>query len=305
MRSNTWTLSASALFFALSLGLAWRAWRQESALGPSLRALAQKQAALDEQTRRAEEDADAGRRSRAEARARIQSPNPPKSQAADGPADDALKRMSLQSLLASDPKLLGLYLKSYRLGLNGQFRAAFKSLGLTPAQIAKLEDIATAAEADTIDIRASAEAQGLSTSDPGITAMMQESKQDFRNAVASVIGINWQLLQASSVGRIQPLQSAVDQVAAQVAFDAQPLTSDQAAELTQILANNSSAYKSGGRATPNSVDWAAAEAQAAGTLTPAEVRAMTSMSDLGALSSLVKQFYATRGPQEGQGTGAP
>jgi hypothetical protein len=295
MRSKISAPIASGLFFVMAAGLAWYTWRQNSRLDPSLHALRQRQSTLAAKIALARDQMDARRQSQAELQARIQSLHASKVVAAqDNSGDDALKRESLATLVTSDPHLLDLYLKSYRLGLRRQYSAAYQALGLAPSQIDKLEDLATEHEAEGLDIRASAEAQGLTNTDPGIQAMLHESNEQEKTAAAEVIGLSWQLIQASSAGRVQPLQSEVSKVAMQVAYDAEPMTSAQAAQLTQILANNSSTYQSGGRATPNSIDWDSAAVQAAGTLPPAQVQAMTTFGTLNALLNLVRQFNATQ-----------
>ncbi len=59
-----------------------------------------------------------------------------------------------------------------------------------------------------------------------------------------------------------------------VATSGDPLSQMQAEQLSQILASNSSAYKNGGKATIDTIDWDSALAQAAGILGPSKVEAL-------------------------------
>jgi hypothetical protein len=298
MRPKLSTPVVSGLFFVVSLGLAWHAWRQNSRLGQSLQALLQKQTALTARIHQAQDQVDARKKDQAELQARIKSLSGSKAPAAteDGSGSDALKRMSLATLVTSDPHLFDLYLRSFRFGLRRQYGAAYQALGLNAAQIDKLEELATAHEADNMDIHASAEAQGLTPADSGIAAMVQQSNQQERDAAAAIIGMNWQLIRVSTAARVQPLQSDVYNIALGAAYASQPMTSAQTAQLTQILANNSSSFQSGAQAVSKSVNWDAAVAQAASTLTPVQLQSMTTFASQAELKDLANQFNAAQTP---------
>ncbi len=104
------------------------------------------------------------------------------------------------------------------------------------------------------------------------------------------------LQQLYSSLRVQPMQNMVNDVSS-LSISA-PLTQEQSSQLMNILANASSAYGSGGRATAQSIDWSQALAQAQGILSEPQMNALRAESQLGQLMGLVKQYYQNPQPQK-------
>jgi hypothetical protein len=68
------------------------------------------------------------------------------------------------------------------------------------------------------------------------------------------------------------------------------LTETQANQLLMILANASSSYQDGGKATLKTVDWDQVMAQAQGVLSAQQIAAMSAEAQLGKLGPLITQF---------------
>jgi hypothetical protein len=69
-----------------------------------------------------------------------------------------------------------------------------------------------------------------------------------------------------------------------------PLPRIQSEQLTQILANSSASYKSGGNADQNDIDWDNALNQAAGLLSEDQLRAFKALAGYQKVSIQAKRF---------------
>jgi RNA polymerase sigma factor (sigma-70 family) len=98
--------------------------------------------------------------------------------------------------------------------------------------------------------------------------------------------------QLQNYQRIQPLQGLVNDVSS--LSISEPLNPQQSAQLLTILANASSSYQGGGKATQLSVDWSQAVPQAQGILSAAQINALNAESQLAQVSSLGRQFLQSQ-----------
>jgi hypothetical protein len=143
-----------------------------------------------------------------------------------------------------------------------------------------------------MDLQAAAEAQGLTTSDPGVAALRQQSNQEYRVAfgeLAVSAGISpLQLKQESAAQPSAHTRDIVTDVAGLVALSPTPLTNAQAAQLAPLIA----AATPQGAGDPSAEAWENVSAQAAGFLAAPQVEALRQEGARSEVMSLVRQFYA-------------
>jgi hypothetical protein len=290
---------AAAGLLLLAAAFLWYAVHAAQAADAALAAASQNQAALKASLQKAQARAAAREHEAATLQAELNARRAQRAAAARPPSERSNPRQagpSLGTLLASDPKLMDLFLRSYRANLSGRFGAAYLKLGLTPAQIQKFEDLATAHEADQMDLQAAAEAQGLTEADPGITAMRQASNKQFRAAVvAADIPIPPGVISPTRIGT-PPTQQFVDQLATTVALSSTPMTFAQVGQLTPILESAGISPLTGPQATSPTIDWQKIALQATGILSGPQLQALQVQTSLYQLGGLVKQFYSQQQP---------
>jgi hypothetical protein len=211
-------------------------------------------------------------------------------------------RQDLNVVLESDPKLIALYLKSFRANLSDRFGPLFQRLGLTPDQIGKWEDLATEQEQKNVDLRAAAAAQGLSyTQDPGIVAMHNQDREQFEQGVLAAVGADVAQKIADGLSSYSAVPNGmvpmVTNIATWAAQTGTPINYQQMGQIGAILASNF---------TPNpalggSIAWDKVIAQATATMSGPQLQALQNAAALYQLSGMVRQYYA----QPGAGPGGP
>jgi hypothetical protein len=251
---------ATTAFLAFAVGFGWDSFQSAHKAETSLYTLSAQRARLAFDIHQTRQRIAARQRVAVALQARIKSVEP------KVPPAKSSQRKDENTLIASDPKLRGLYLKSYRALLGLRNAWLYQSLGLTQAQINKYEEMATAQEDDIVAMKAAAIARGLTLSDPGLAGLEKQSKGQFYSAIAS--GVSEALSQSLiNLDRISPVQDTVVFNASLLAPLGSPhLTDLQEAQLGQILANASASYQSGGDADTTTIDWNQAYDQAAAIL---------------------------------------
>jgi hypothetical protein len=284
---------ASVAFLVLALGLAAAGLVYARMGQTSLRAMTQRRAlfaasvqrtrtlaAARERDNTALEAAWAGAAARGEA-----------SRGADGP-EGAPKPPSTASLLAADPKLMDLFLRSFRANLFLRYGVYYQRYHLSPAAIGQFEELSTAHEGEIMDLQAAAEAQGLTTSDPGVAALRQQSNQEYRVAIAELAltaGISpLQFKQESAAQPSAHTRDVVTDVAGLVALSPTPMTNAQAAQLAPLI--EAASPPGAGESSPEA--WDQVAAQATGFLSAPQLEALRQEAARSEVMSLVRQFYA-------------
>jgi hypothetical protein len=286
-------IAAGCVFLGAAAG-AWLLWRQMARLQIQLVAATSQQAAVDASVAQARARLAAQKQSLAAAQKLADAAQSQTATAATG--DNRPGRVDVNALLESDPKLLALYLKSFRANLSDRFGPLFQRLGLTPYQIGKWEDFATAQEQANVDLRMAAAAQGLNyAQDPGIVAMKMQSRQQLSQAFAAAVGADVaQQVTNGLAGYTAPPNGMVAMVTNIATFAAQngaPMNYQQMGEMETILASSF---------TPNpavggSMDWDKIASSATTSLTGPQVEALQTVAALHQLSDRIKQFYAQQG----------
>jgi hypothetical protein len=273
---------------------AWLLWRQMAELQIQLAAAASGQVATDASITEVRTRIAAQKQSLATAQKVAAAGASQTATAAT--ANNPPGRVNVNALLEADPKLMALYLKSFRANLSDRFGPLFQRLGLTPYQIGKWEDFATAQEQANVDLRMAAAAQGLNyAQDPGIVAMKMQSRQQLNQAFAAAVGADVaQQVNSGLSGYTAPPNGMVAMVTNIATFAAQsgaPMNYQQMGELESILASSF---------TPNpavggSMDWGKIASHATTSLSGPQVEALQTMVSLHDLSDRIKQFYAQQG----------
>jgi hypothetical protein len=283
-------VTGCAVFLAIAAGIAWFAFDAHQKAEAALAALAHKDATVaagihDAETSLAAEEHDraeiqaaltALQAKQAAAKAAAKPPGPL-------PPDEAVA-------LARDPKLLALFVRSFRATLYERYGLIYQSLKLPPEQIEKLTDVFARQQQERFEIRAAARAQGLPDTDPEIMAMQQQVVDKANAEKLAVLGEDGtkqfdQLYQAITFA---PMLSDMSSF---VALSSTPLTTQQSADLLQILGNASAHDKTSGQAQPATLDWTAALQQAQGILSPPQLAALKVESELAEAMKLKTQYY--------------
>jgi hypothetical protein len=252
---------------ALLLALAWESFRADREAEASLARVRGQRVQLDAEVRNAEKRLAEAKRARERLLARPAAPKPPAPRRARAGAPN------VNALLRNNPKLQTLYFNSLRAQQRNNYAPFFHTLGLSPEQIEKMEDLNLQAAERIMDLRWAAQSEGTGTGDPAYLALQQQVRDQLAADTRNLIGeAGYQQLQ--QLERAGPVSYVVGELGAAVAATPTPLSAEQGAQLTQILANASSGYQSGKVATLDTVDWDAALGQAQGILSEPQMMAL-------------------------------
>lgn len=286
MKTGSLTRLAAVVFLLFGLGVAEYGRHLNGEAKEELAAVGQSQTLLNAGLERAKEAGEAAGRERKRLQTPLQKPQP-----SQGKKLGATRATTITALLSSHPKLLDLHLRSFRASLTGRFGVFYQMAGLSPEQIIKFEDLAQRHEAETIDLAATAAAQGLDNSDPAIDAVRKEQSEQLRASQIALLGDAGyqQLQQFNRAQGALVLVNGASQLGA--ANDAYAYT--QAGQLMQILANASPRFQQGGSFDPNSVDWNSVVAQAATVLSPKQLDTLKAQAQsMRLVTQLVPSYFA-------------
>ena len=282
---------AMGAFLILAAGVWWYGIQSARTADASLVAVTQKLASVESDIRQAQARIAARKSEGAALQARLTTLHSLKEAPQAAAPTGRIQPKNPATLTASDPKLRELYLKTTRANLMVRYGSIYQSLGLTPSQIDKFEDLATTHADDLMTMRAAALAQGLELSDPGFVALQKQSNDQFYTAITSDVGpgISEQLTQLQ---RTQGAQGFVNDIDSMIATGSPPLTAAQSSQLVQLLANNTPSYQKGGSVDANAIDWNSAYAQAASVLSGAQLEAFQAEAQMFRIAGKTKQFYS-------------
>jgi hypothetical protein len=292
MNAKTLTAIALGIGLAVIAGVAWSSHREAQEAEAALALLAKKRAAVAARTEHLQNSVTYTERDNQEIKAAIsvETAAGPKGKIRITPRRSGANMIAL---LAADPKLSALASKMFRENLNVNFAHLFRVLNLNPDQIAKFDALASTHQDAIFDILSSASSQGIPLNDPAIATLMQQENAQYQKSQQALLG-DAGYAQMQDANRALPVSGIVRGVASQVALTSTPLTTTQADQLTQILANSSPQYQSGGRASQGSINWATALGQAQAILSPGQFAALQ-----GSYNSIqVNQFKSQFDKQE-------
>ena len=154
----------------------------------------------------------------------------------------------------NDPKEQLRQLAARRLALGSIYGPLFRSLGLSPAQSERFLDVTLKGEERQMDLSAVMRSQGLSEDDPMVAKLRGESDAEIQAALRELLG-QAGYRQAQDYGRTSVVRELVSGLAGAAAVAGVPINAQQAEQLTYLLANASSRYRSGGPAEVAEIEW--------------------------------------------------
>ena len=179
-----------------------------------------------------------------------------------------------------------------------------RAAGLTPDQIKKFEGAVVAHGLRASDVLDVAKEQGLPGRDQAVQSFWKPENAQFIEDEKDALGSS-AYQQFQQYERTEVVKSVADAVAGMVFDSGEPLSSQQAAALTQILANNSTKYQNGNAATLDDLNMATAVAQAQKILKPNQLAALqTSLTARTAVQKL-NSLLASAANQANVSNGAP
>jgi hypothetical protein len=152
----------------------------------------------------------------------------------------------------------------------------YRATGLTQQQIDAFQQAVLAHWMRWADIMEASRDQGVSPSDKQTWSALGKSESaQFRKEESEALGPEL-LLQLDQFERRMPMKPVADAVAGAVFDSGEPLSADRAAALVDVLANNSSSYGRGGKASLDDLDVPTAMTQLQVILTPRQLAALRS-----------------------------
>ena len=221
----------------------------------------------------------------AKAAAVAPAPRPTAAPAPDKAAAEIARKQSLvdgQAFIATygaqvKPMLMNLG----RAQIERNFSSLIRSGALTPAQIDALETATAEKWIDSLALTpTSVHPDNPNLKDEELKAILGDegfkSMEDFR--------------------RLQPLERAVSDISSMSVF--QPFTPEQSNQLLKVLANANSAYQSGGKVTPQTIDWNQVITQSQSFLSESQLTAVKAEAQLPQIMGLIKDFYQAQPPKK-------
>jgi len=172
-------------------------------------------------------------------RARIEALN----RSARNPKADA------QKFLATFPQARGLLTRMLEMGYSSRFAAFYRSAGLSPAQIAQLENRAVELWIHNLELM-----PGTITSGTNLIFLPQDQLRQILGDQACQ--------QFQDYQRAESAHSLASQVAVEVASSGSPLSASQTDQLAAIVAANSPEYQRGQTVNLATIDWQSVQTQA-------------------------------------------
>jgi hypothetical protein len=267
-------LVAASAIIAGCVGVAWNDARLARAAESAFVTVAQNQARTRTEIQRAGERLAAAEKERATPRFVLDSLQKARSPAvtAAEPQKTASATTQLSEYLLNledqkDPKVQVVLLASLRARLVTSYALLFRMLGLSPVQIEKFQDIAVQREEQNLDLNAilSAEASAntILSSDTwnAVTKLKAQAETDYQVAQRELLGAAG-FQQFQEYERTSAVRNIASGLAGAAVMAGIPFTAQQTERLTQVLANASDSYQSGGLASKETVDWGLVDTQA-------------------------------------------
>lgn len=171
----------------------------------------------------------------------------------------------------NNPTAQAVRLASGRAKLRNSHGVLFRRLGLTPAQMERFQDITARRDEQKMDLneilRVEAEANGIISAETGgaVSKLMSQVDADYEAGQRALLGEEG-FRELREYGRTVETRTIASELAGAAVVAGVPFTAQQAEQLTQVLANASSAYREGGEASVWTIDWNQADEQARGIL---------------------------------------
>lgn len=267
------------LALLLTAGGVWYAVRTAQARDENARVLVSLEKArngLDAKVKNAERRREAAESSRQMAQAELEAartatarkPGAPSETSARSQGGGSTPSADLRKLIVSNPKMENLFVATVRDRVRWEYGLLFSRHKLSPAQIEKFVDSATKLQELEMDLYAVGEAD--SGSRESVRELSRKAQEEHTAVMRELLGEEAATI-VRDYNRMGSARNAVGEIGGAAAMAGVPLSATQAQQLYDILSNASSTYQKGGFADLRSIDWTAADAQAAKILSPAQL----------------------------------
>lgn len=184
---------------------------------------------------------------------------------------------SIYERLQTEPDTQVYWLASQRSEATAKYRAFFRQAGLSAEQVEKFHDVLLKRDEQAMDVQSIIRDRGLSRPDDATGKLLANADKELEAAQRELLGDDGfrQLTEYNRTSGLRQLVNGIAGGAVVVARD--PLTSQQAEQLLQLMANASASYKRGGHAHAGEIDWNAVDAQARTFLSPAQFALFSTM----------------------------
>jgi hypothetical protein len=231
--------------------------------------------------------------SSADESARAHAPSPP-------PAEDAAssrnrqRREKRNRLLMTDPELHALYKRQLRAGLQQSYAPFVRELKWAPQRTQQFLDLLMRRDDAEEELWRTADERHLSRTDPAIKARRDQLVAEQKSALQTFLGAEGSAA-LERFDRAKPAREVVADAASLIAYTSTPMTREQIDQLTPIFAEGSVAYRNGGNADGEFVDWDTVVARASTFLPAPQLEAVRAEADRRRMVRLLIEFYTQRG----------
>ena len=269
MRTRATFVVCAALLVVLALSVFFLAGRTRREAETRLREAESRTARLREDLKRVEASLNiAADENPAKVTAAVASPPQPAKPASTPPR---IRPPGLMDLSRNNPQLLNYFIAWKKGDAGKDYGPLFLRLGLSSEQVEKFKTIRAESLARSVDIAAAADAQELPRTDSAVEKLRAESEKRTQAELAALLGETGYAA-LKDYERTLGVRGWADGLAALV-VSTEPLTAEQADQLTHALAKTSAAYRAGGAALPKEIDWDEVDRHAQAFLTPGQFAA--------------------------------
>jgi hypothetical protein len=184
-----------------------------------------------------------------------------------------------------------------------RYAAFYRKAALTPEQVTQFQNIAANHLLQSQDLVATAKAENLTVSDPVLKTLGKQEYAQFQQQATAALGdpIFGEYQQYERTANVSMMTDGV----AGNTYYTDPLNTQQADQLTQILANNSASYQKGQSASSNDIDFQSALAQAQTVLSATQLAALKNIYEGQQAGNTLNQLLATLTQSSGPPVSSP
>ncbi len=160
----------------------------------------------------------------------------------------------------------------HRANLRMDFGPLYQRLGLSPEAIVQLEDALVQQGVLMMEARVAAVAQGVSPSDPALTALGKPIIAETNQKIRQLLGPDGVQAYQDHTRVIRARAAIVDPLAGSLYYTNAPLTATQADQLVRVIGASTTNYgMSGLTSTGNETEWSKVFSEAQSFLLPAQI----------------------------------
>ena len=274
MRFRIVLLIAFVAIAIVATGVAWQHARLIRAASIARASLTDRRAQADIAATRATVRATAAQRRKTEVQATLEaqaktSPAKVDPSAAKPPA----RAVTQAEVMASDAKVQTLALSEWRAEAANRYAMFFRIAGLSPTEIDRFLDSMEDRDAQNMDLRHTAESQGLAENDPVIGKLRTQLLTDYTAAQQKLLGPPG-YKQLQDYEGAATLREVVGDYAGAATMAGLPFTTQQIDQLVQAFATSAGARPSR-FVNPQKIDWVRLDAVVRTILSPAQFKFFT------------------------------